>query len=124
MKNLKFKQRVDTTSNINQMKRGCDTSYLKKFSDDEIQCICEACYNVLDIKIPMNKNNKFKLERKLIPIKNKIRKLGNSKISVETKRRLLSTPRVCRATLSAIETVVLPSLISLLSQIKNECYLL
>ena len=58
------------------------------------------------------KYNKFKLERKLIPIKNKIRKLGNSKINVKTKRRHLSTPQVCRGILSAIETIVLPSLIS------------
>ena len=50
----------------------------------------------------MNKYNKFKLERKLIPIKNEIRKLGNSRISVKTKRRLLSSPQVGHGILSAI----------------------
>ena len=102
------------------MRRGCDTSFLKEFSDDEIHCICEACYNILGGNILINKNNnKFKLKKKLIPIRNKIRKLGNSKISVKTKRRLLSTPQVGHGILSAIASVVLPSLISLLSQNKK-----
>ena len=119
MKNLQLKQRVDTLSKINQMRRRCDTTFLNKLSDDEIHCICEACYNILGGNIPINKNNKFKLKKKLIPIKNKIRKLGNSKISVKTKRRLLSTPQVGHGILSAIASVVLPSLISLLSQNKK-----
>ena len=119
MKNLKLKQRVNTFSKISQRRRGCDTSFLKEFSDDEIHCICEACYNVLGGNFPMNKNNKFKLKKKLIPIRNEIRKLGNSKISVKTKRRLLSTPQVGQGILSAIASVVLPSLISLLSQNKK-----
>ena len=92
MKNLKLKQRVDTLSKINQMRRGCDATFLNKLSDDKIHDICEACYNILYGKILMNKNNKFKPKMKLIPIKNEIRKLGNSQISIKTKRRLLSTP--------------------------------
>ena len=69
-----------------------EVSFLNECSDDEIHCICEACYNILDGNIPMNKNNKLKLKNKLIPIKNEIRKLGNSKISVKTKRKLLAIP--------------------------------
>ena len=49
-------------------------------------------------------------------MKNEIRKLGNSKISVKTRRRLLSTPQVRHGILSTIATVVLPTLISLLSK--------
>ena len=94
------------------MRRGCDTSFLKEFSDDEIHCICEACYNILGEYNPMNKNNKFKLKKRLIPLKKKIRKLRNSKISVKTKRRLLSTPQVGHVILSAKASVVLLSLIS------------
>ena len=75
MKNLKLKQRVNTLSKISQIRRGCDTSFLKEFSDDEIHCICEACYNILDGKIPMNKYNKLKVKKKLIPMKNEIRNL-------------------------------------------------
>ena len=114
-----LKERVDTLSKINQMRRGNNTIFLKKLIDDEIHFICEACHNILDENIPMSKNTKFKLMNKLIPIKNKIRKLGNSKISVKTKRRLLSTPQVGHGILSAIASVVLPSLISLLSQNKK-----
>ena len=85
MKNLKLKQRVNTLSKINQMRRGCDKSFLKELSDDEIHRICEACYNLLGENIPMNKYNKFKLNKKLIPIKNKIRRLGNCQISIKLK---------------------------------------
>ena len=119
MKNLQLKQRVNTLSKINQMRKRCDTTFLNKLSDYEIHSICEACYNILGGNIPINKNNKFKLKKKLIPIRNEIRKLGNSKISVKTKRRLLSTPQVGHGILSAIASVVLPSLISLLSQNKK-----
>ena len=54
--------------------------------------------------------NKLKVKKKLIPIKNEIRNLGNSKI------RHLSTPQVEHGILSTIATVVLPTLISLLSK--------
>ena len=94
MKILNLKQRVITLSKINQMRRRCDSSFLKEFSDDEIHCICKACYNILDGNIPMNKNKKLKLKNKLIPIKDKIRKLGNSKISVKTKKNSLLFPKL------------------------------
>ena len=113
MKNLDLKQRVNKLSKINQMKRGCDTSFLKECSVNEIHCICETCSNILDEKIPMNKYNRFKLKKKLIPIKNEMRKIRNSQISVKTKRRLLSIPQVGHGILSAIASVVLPTLISL-----------
>ena len=71
MNNYMLKQRVNTLSKINQMRRGCDTSFLKELSDDEMHCICEACYDILGGNIPVNKNKKFKLKKKLIPIKTK-----------------------------------------------------
>jgi len=58
MKNIDLKQRVNTLSKINQMRRGCDMSFLKKLSDDEIRCICEACHNFLIENIPMTENTK------------------------------------------------------------------
>ena len=45
-----------------------------------------------------------------------MRKLANSKISVNTKRKLLAIPQVGHGIFSAIATVVLPALISLLSK--------
>ena len=75
MKNSDLKQNVNTLSKINQMRRGCDRSFLKEFSDEEIHCICEAGYNILDEKILMNKNNKFKLKKRQFQEQNrKIRK--------------------------------------------------
>ena len=102
------------------MRRRCDTTFLNKLSDDEIHCIFEACYNILGGNIPINKNNKFKLKKKLIPIKKKIRKLGNSKISVKTKRRLFSTPQVVHGILSAIASVVYHLLYLCYPKIRNK----
>ena len=76
-----LKQRVNTSSKINQMRRGSNTSFLKKLTDDEVHCICEACHNILDENIPMTKNTKFKLGIKLKPVRNKIRKIRNPQIS-------------------------------------------
>ena len=72
-------------------------------------------YNILDGKIPMKKYNKFKVKKKLLPMKNEITKIRNSQKSVKIKRRLLSIPQVGHGILSAITSVVLPTLISLLS---------
>ena len=95
---------------------GCDMSFLREYPDEKIHDICEACFNVLQENIPIKGKKKYQLKNKLKPIKNEIRKLANSKISVKTKRKLLSIPQVGHGIFSAIATVVLPALISLLSK--------
>ena len=102
---------MSTLSKLHKTKKGCDLSFLREYPDEKIHDICEACFNVLQENIPIKGKKKYQLKNKLKPIKNEIRKLANSKISIKIKRKLLSNPQV-----SAIATVVLPALISMLSQ--------
>ena len=116
MKKSLLKQKVSTLSKLHKTKKGCDMSFLREYPDEKIHDICEACFNVLKENIPIKGNKKYQLKKKLKPIKNEIRKLANSKISVNTKRKLLAIPQVGHDIFSAIATVVLPALISLLSR--------
>ena len=116
MKKSLLKQKVSTLSKLHKTKKGCDMSFLREYPDEKIHDICEACFNVLKENIPIKGNKKYQLKKKLKPIKNEIRKLANSKISVKTKRKLLAVPQVGHGIFSAIATVVLPALISLLSR--------
>ena len=110
MKKSLLKKKVSTLSKLDTLKKG------KEYPDEKIHDICEACYNILQENIPIKGNKKYQLKKKLKPIKNEIRKLANSKISVKTKRKLLAIPQVGRGIFSAIATVVLPALISMLSR--------
>ena len=116
MKKSLLKKKVSTLSKLDTSKKGNDMSFLREYPDEKIHDICEACYNILQENIPIKGNKKYQLKKKLKPIKNEIRKLANSKISVKTKRKLLAIPQVGRGIFSAIATVVLPALISMLSQ--------
>ena len=116
MKRSLIKQKVSTLSKLHKTKKGCDMSFFREYPDEKILDICEACFNVLQENIPIKGKKKYQLKNKLKPIKNEIRKLANSKISVKTKRKLLSIPQVGHGIFSAIATVVLPALISLLSK--------
>ena len=116
MKKSLLKQKVSTLSKLHKTKKGCDMSFLREYPDEKIHDICEACFNVLQENIPIKGKKKYQLKKKLKPIKNEIRKLANSKISVKTKRKLLAIPQVGHGIFSAIATVVLPALISLLSK--------
>ena len=57
------------------MRSRCDTSFLKESSDDQIHCICKACYNILDGKTPMNKY-KDHANYPLIPFQTVVIKFG------------------------------------------------
>ena len=116
MKKSLLKKKVSTLSKLDTLKKGNDMSFLREYPDEKIHDICEACYNILQENIPIKGNKKYQLKKKLKPIKNEIRKLANSKISVKTKRKLLAIPQVGRGIVSAIATVVLPALISMLSR--------
>ena len=116
MKRSLIKQKVSTLSKLHKTKKGCDMSFLREYPDEKIHDICEACFNVLQENIPIKGKKKYQLKNKLKPIKNEIRKLANSKISIKTKRKLLSNPQVGHGIFSSIATVVLPALIFLLSE--------
>ena len=52
-------------------------SFLRKYPDEKIHDTCE--------NIQIKGNKKYQLKKNLKPIKNEIRKLANSNISIKTK---------------------------------------
>lgn len=116
MKKSSLKQKADILSKIKNDKKGDDMSFLKDYTDDKIHTICEACYNINQENIPLTGGKKYRLKKKLSSIKKEFRKLANPKISIKSKRKILSNPQVGRGIFSAIATAVLPALISMLSR--------
>ena len=98
-----------------RLKKNADMSFVDDYSDNKINDICEACYNIVHKKLPLNKSKNSQLKKKLLPIHNEVRRLANPKLQIRTKRRLLKQPRVGSGVFTALASFVIPTLISLLS---------
>jgi hypothetical protein len=95
--------------------KNADMGFVDEYSDDKIHDICEACYNIVNKKLPLNKSKNNLLKKKLLPIHNEIRQLANPKLQLKTKRRLLKQSQVGSGVFTALATFVIPALISLLT---------
>ena len=60
----------------------------------------------------MTKDQKYNLKKKLTPIRVDVRKLADSKLSLKSKRKLLSKPQVGDGIFTILAGTVLPTLIS------------
>ena len=92
-----------------------DMTFIDAYPDEKIHDICEACYNIVQKKLPLNKSKNNQLKKKLLPIHNEVRRLANPKLQIRTKRRLLKQPQVGSGVFTALASFVIPTLISLLS---------
>jgi len=70
--------------------------------------------NVLYNKLSLN-TNLNQLKKKLAPIKKEVRQLGNPKLLIKTKRKLLKNPQVGFGVFTALASFVIPALISLIT---------
>ena len=66
-----------------------DMSFIDEYSDEKIHDICEACYNIVHKKLPLDSKKKSQLKKKLLPIHKEIRKLANPNLKVLRKRNFL-----------------------------------
>ena len=98
-----------------RLKKNEDMSFVNDYSDNKINDICEACYNIVHKKLPLNKSKNSQLKKKLLPIHNEVRRLANPKLQIRTKRRLLKQPQVGSGVFTALASFVIPTLISLLT---------
>ena len=98
-----------------RLKKNADMSFVDDYSDNKINDICEACYNIVHKKLPLNKSKNSQLKKKLLPIHNEVRRLANPKLQIRTKRRLLKQPQVGSGVFTALASFVIPTLISLLT---------
>ena len=104
--------RIHTLETIKQLKGNQHLDFLKKCPDKCIHTICEACYNILNETIKLRKDQKHRVKKKLKPIRDDVRELSNPKLSVKTKRKILSKPQVGEGIFTLLATTVLPALIS------------
>ena len=86
--------------------------HLQICSNNCIEYICEACYNILrgKIKLPFNKKKKLKKHKKII------RQLANPKPKTSIKRKLLLKTQVGEGLFPVIIEKILPYLINLLKK--------
>ena len=110
-----MKKRIKMFQNMKQLKREKRLSFLKTCPDECIHALCEICFNLLHQTIQLGKDKKHRLKQKLKPIRVDVRKLGNSKLSVNSKRKILSKPQVGDGIFTILATTVLPALISALT---------
>merc|ERR1712030_55744 len=92
-----------------------------RYPNKMIHCICEAMYNIvhctdLIAKGPM----KYKLKHELLPIKNYLIKISEPELNMKEKRKNLSKPQVGEGVMTAIASFVIPALISMITQKKEE----
>jgi hypothetical protein len=98
-----------------RLKKNVDMGFVNEYSDDKINDICEACYNIVHKKLPLNKRKNSQLKKKLLPIHDEVRRLADPKLQVRTKRRILKQPQVGSGVFTALASFVIPTLISLLT---------
>ena len=117
MKNSGLETKLKSLSSLPALKRSNkDMSFIDAYSDDKIHDICEACYNIVHMKFPLDSEKKNQLKRKLNPIKKEFRQLGNPKLLLRTKRRLLKNPQVGFGVFASLASFVIPTLISLITK--------
>ena len=115
MKQSDLKRKIKSLSSLPK-KKFDDASLIDNFSDEKIHDICEACYNVVAKKLPVQKKTENQLKRKLLPIHNEVRQLANPKLKVKTKRRILKNKQVGKGIFTTISSIVVPALLSLLNR--------
>jgi hypothetical protein len=98
-----------------RLMKNADMGFVDEYSDDKINDICEACYNIVHKKLPLNKTKNSQLKKKLLPIHNDVRRLANPKLQLRTKRRILKQSQVGSGVFTALASFVIPTLISLLT---------
>lgn len=92
-----------------------DMSFINDYSDEKIHNICEACFNIVHKKLPLNSRKKSQLKQRLLPIHEEVRRLANPKLKLATKRRILKKTQVGSGIFTALASFVVPTLLSLLT---------
>ena len=118
MKHNQLQKKVKSLQSLPKPKRGqkeMDMSFIDSYSDEKIHDICEACYNIVNKKLPMDRKKKSQLKQRLLPIHEHVRQLAKPQLQLATKRRILKKPQVGAGIFTALASFVVPTLLSLLT---------
>ena len=105
-----LKNRIKTLNQIKKLKADKRGDFLKDCSSECIHTICEACYNLLNGGVKVKQLQRIK--NILQPHRFDIRKLANPKISVNTKRKILSKPQDGDGIFTMLASTVIPAILS------------
>ena len=117
MKHNHLQKKVKSLQSLPNPKRGqkeMDMSFIDTYSDEKIHDICEACYNIVHMKLPMDSKKRKQLKKKLLPIHEDIRNLAKPHTAVSTKRKILKKPQVGAGIFTALASIVVPTILSML----------
>ena len=115
MKNSGLNKKIKSLSTLPALKRSNkDMSFIDAYSDDKIHDICEACYNIVHMKFPLDSKKKYQLKKRLMPIKKDVMQLANPKILMKNKRKLLKKQQVGFGVFTALASFVIPALLSMI----------
>ena len=115
MKNSGLNKKIKSLSTLPALKRSNkDMSFIDAYSDDKIHDICEACYNIVHMKFPLDSKKKYQLKKRLMPIKKDVMRLANPKILIKNKRKLLKKQQVGFGVFTALASFVIPALLSMI----------
>ena len=115
MNKTQLKKRVKSLQSLPpKMKGKQDMSFIDVYPDDKIHDIC-ACYNIVHMKLPMDSKKRKQLKKKLLPIHEDIRNLAKPHTAVSTKRNILKKPQVGAGIFTALASIVVPTILSMLA---------
>ncbi len=86
MATAKLKKHLDLLKVLARSKPRLTRTILPNLSKEEIECICECCYNVLHGNVPLSSTQK----RKLFKFKKVLHGLVDRKKKIRAKRRILA----------------------------------
>ena len=108
------REKLDHLQCIRALRPEKRRTFMETCSDNCIDSICEFCYNLIQENLPLDKSRRTRIKEKLKPIRFKLRKLADSKVSALEKRKLLQEEQVGDGIFPLIASIV-PTLISLLT---------
>ena len=108
------REKLDHLQCIRALRPDKRFTFMETCSDNCIDSMCEFCFNLIEDNLPLEKSKRNRIKKKLNPIRFKLRKLADPKVSALEKRKLLQEKQVGEGIFPLITSIV-PALISLLA---------
>ena len=116
MNRQQLKSRLVLLQKLSKLDKSDRSRFLKECNSECIHAICEACYNLLYNTLQLQKPALKKATRNLSKIKGDFKKLAEKKVSVNTKRKILSKRQTGDGIFTILAGTIIPALVSLLAK--------
>ena len=116
MNKIELRKKLRLLKQISKVKNIDRKQFFKQCSNECLDTLCEACYNLLWNNFRFNKPKIKRINKTLSTIRNDFKKISNPKISLKTKRYLLSKKQTGGGVFTILASTVIPALVSLLAK--------